>query len=158
MDLSLMDKEKADKAVSRKRRQQSVAAGFSRFAELEQAVQEIRSNALQVLKTPYYRNCKAARNIRRVGMRVIRELCKQMRSETVTIGKERKKRRDGSIAASMRRKLGGPAEPAVVHPLIPSASVSGIDLAVGSSPSGVNFFCFMDNNNPPAVTELTDTP
>lgn len=49
MDLSLMDKEKADKAVSRKRRQQSVAAGFSRFAELEQAVQEIRSNALQVV-------------------------------------------------------------------------------------------------------------
>jgi hypothetical protein len=88
MDLS--EKERVEKAALRKRRQQGVAAGTSRFAELEQAVQEIPiplytrffffstllsllplrfsfpvCSPFQVLKTPYYRNCKAARNIRR---------------------------------------------------------------------------------------------
>jgi hypothetical protein len=46
MDLS--EKERVEKAALRKRRQQGVAAGTSRFAELEQAVQEIRMNTLQV--------------------------------------------------------------------------------------------------------------
>ena len=48
MDLS--EKERVEKAALRKRRQQGVAAGTSRFAELEQAVQEIRMNTLQVCR------------------------------------------------------------------------------------------------------------
>nr|PNR36673.1 hypothetical protein PHYPA_022524 [Physcomitrium patens] len=132
MDLS--EKERVEKAALRKRRQQGVATGTCRFAELEQAVHEIRLNTLLVLKTPYYRNCKAARNIRR-GMRVIRELCKQMRSETVTIGKERKERGDGG--AAKRRKLGGLGEPAG-NSSIPSGSV-GINTVVEGPSAGVNF-------------------
>jgi len=46
MDLS--EKERVEKAALRKRRQQGVAAGTSRFAELEQAVQEMRMNTLLV--------------------------------------------------------------------------------------------------------------
>ncbi|XP_024393776.1 uncharacterized protein [Physcomitrium patens] len=150
MDLS--EKERVEKAALRKRRQQGVAAGTSRFAELEQAVQEIRLNTLLVLKTPYYRNCKAARNIRR-GMRVIRELCKQMRSETVTIGKERKEKGDGS--AAKRRKIGGAAEPAG-NPSVVSGSASA-DPVVGGSPAGVNFV-LLSQNNAPVITELSDSP
>ncbi|KAG0585338.1 hypothetical protein M758_2G003500 [Ceratodon purpureus] len=152
MDLS--EKERVEKAALRKRRQQGVAAGTSRFAELEQAVQEIRINTLQVLKTPYYRNCKSARNIRR-GMRVIRELCKQMRSETVTIGKERKEKGDGSV--TKRRKMVGAADPAG-HPGMASGSAA----VVGGSPAGVNFVLLSENNNnnsnPPVITELSDSP
>lgn len=51
MDLS--EKERVEKAALRKRRQQGVAAGTSRFAELEQAVQEIRMNTLLVLTIPF---------------------------------------------------------------------------------------------------------
>ena len=110
--------------------------------------------SFQVLKTPYYRNCKAARNIRR-GMRVIRELCKQMRSETVTIGKERKEKGDGS--ATKRRKLVGATDPAG-HSARPSGS-AGIDSVVGGSPAGVNFVLLSQNNNtPPVITELSDSP
>lgn len=162
------EKERVEKAALRKRRQQGVAAGTSRFAELEQAVQEIRMNTLLVLKTPYYRNCKAARNIRR-GMRVIRELCKQMRSETVTIGKERKEKGD---SATKRRKLGGAAEPALPGhhhqpaPGTPSGNNADIDPLVGGSPAGVNFVLLtqqqqqQNNNNSftPVITELSDSP
>lgn len=87
-------------------------------------------------------------------MRVIRELCKQMRSETVTIGKERKEKGDGS--ASKRRKLVGAADPAG-HPGMPSGS-AGIDPVVGGSPAGVNFVMLSQNNNPPVITELSDSP
>ena len=48
VEMDLIEKEKAEKAALRRRRQQGVAAGTSRFAELEQAVQEIRINTLQV--------------------------------------------------------------------------------------------------------------
>ncbi|XP_024400219.1 uncharacterized protein [Physcomitrium patens] len=158
MDLS--EKERVEKAALRKRRQQGVATGTCRFAELEQAVHEIRLNTLLVLKTPYYRNCKAARNIRRGaqwhldGMRVIRELCKQMRSETVTIGKERKERGDGG--AAKRRKLGGLGEPAG-NSSIPSGSV-GINTVVEGPSAGGIFVPLSQNNNPPVITELGDSP
>jgi hypothetical protein len=84
-------------------------------------------------------------------MRVIRELCKQMRSETVTIGKERKEKGDGS--ATKRRKLVGAPDPAGQ----PSGS-AGIDSMVGGSPAGVNFVLLEQNNNPPVITELSDSP
>lgn len=92
-------------------------------------------------------------------MRVIRELCKQMRSETVTIGKERKEKGDGS--ATKRRKLVGAADPAG-HPGMASGS-AGIDPVVGGSPAGVNFVLLSENNNnnnnnPPVITELSDSP
>ncbi|KAH8973987.1 hypothetical protein BDL97_01G077700 [Sphagnum fallax] len=131
-----IQKEKEDKEAMRRWRQQGILAGAARFAELEQALQEIRVNALQVLKTPYYRNCKAARNIRRVGMRVMRELCKKMRSETVLIGKERRlgdRGGGGDVSAPKRRRIGTPSEPKV------PATVATADAIVGSSPAGVNF-------------------
>ncbi|CAK9190136.1 unnamed protein product [Sphagnum troendelagicum] len=131
-----IQKEKEDKEAMRRWRQQGILAGAARFAELEQALQEIRVNALQVLKTPYYRNCKAARNIRRVGMRVMRELCKKMRSETVLIGKERRlgdRGGGGDVSAPKRRRIGTPAEPKV------PATVATADAIVGGSPAGVNF-------------------
>ncbi|CAK9857708.1 unnamed protein product [Sphagnum jensenii] len=130
-----IQKEKEDKEAMRRWRQQGILAGAARFAELEQALQEIRVNALQVLKTPYYRNCKAARNIRRVGMRVMRELCKKMRSETVLIGKERRlgDRGGGDVSAPKRRRIGTPAEPRV------PATVATADAIVGGSPAGVDF-------------------
>jgi len=131
-----IQKEKEDKEAMRRWRQQGILAGAARFAELEQALQEIRVNALQVLKTPYYRNCKAARNIRRVGMRVMRELCKKMRSETVLIGKERRlgdRGGGGDVSAPKRRRIGTPSEPKV------PATVATADAIVGGSPAGVNF-------------------
>jgi len=43
-----LQREKEEKAAMRRRRQQGVLAGAARFAQLEQALQEIRVNALQV--------------------------------------------------------------------------------------------------------------
>jgi hypothetical protein len=43
-----IQKEKEDKEAMRRWRQQGILAGAARFAELEQALQEIRVNALQV--------------------------------------------------------------------------------------------------------------
>jgi len=55
------------------------------------------------------------------GMRVMRELCKKMRSETVLIGKERKLGDrgggggggGGDVSAAKRRRIGTPSEPKV---------------------------------------------
>lgn len=98
-------------------------------------------------------------------MRVIRELCKQMRSETVTIGKERKEKGD---SATKRRKLSGAAETATGHPGTPSGNNAAIDPLVGGSPAGVNFVLLSQNNNnnniinnsnvTPVITELSDSP
>lgn len=76
--------------------------------------------------------------------------------EIVIIGKERKKRCDGSIVVLMCRKLGGLVELVVVYFFIFSVFVLGIDLVVGSFFFGVNFFCFMDNNNLFVVIEFID--
>jgi hypothetical protein len=162
-----LQREKEEKAAMRRRRQQGVLAGAARFAQLEQALQEIRVNALQVLQTPYYRNCKAARNIRRVGMRVMRELCKQIRSETVLIGKERKhSEKGGDGNAPKRRKIGTPSEskvPASAPAAAPAAPVAttttttAADAVVGGSPAGVNFV-LVTNNVSATVAEPTPPP
>jgi len=71
-----------------------------------------------------------------VGMRVMRELCKKMRSETVLIGKERRlgdRGGGGDVSAPKRRRIGTPSEPKV------PATVATADAIVGSSPAGVNF-------------------
>jgi hypothetical protein len=43
-----IQKEKEDKEAKRRWRQQGILAGAARFGKLEQALQEIRVNALQV--------------------------------------------------------------------------------------------------------------
>lgn len=94
-------------------------------------------------------------------MRVIRELCKQMRSETVTIGKERKEKGD---SATKRRKLAGESSlPSGQHQHQPN-NASADPSMVGGSPVGVNFVLLQQNqkNNsnatPPVITELSDSP
>ncbi len=72
-----------------------------------------------------------------VGMRVMRELCKKMRSETVLIGKERKLGDrgggGGDVSAPKRRRIGTPSEPKV-----PATVATAADASVGGSPTGVN--------------------
>ncbi len=76
-----------------------------------------------------------------VGMRVMRELCKKMRSETVLIGKERKLGDrgggGGDVSAPKRRRIGTPPEPKVPATV---ATAAAADAIVGGSPAGVNFF------------------
>ncbi|CAM6029771.1 unnamed protein product [Sphagnum balticum] len=77
------------------------------------------------------------------GMRVMRELCKKMRLETVLIGKERKLGESGGggggggdVSAPKRRRIGTPSEPKV-SPIV--ATIAAADAIVGGSPAGVNF-------------------
>ena len=85
-------------------------------------------------------------------MRVIRELCKQMRSETVTIGKEK--------GEGKRRKMAGAPDAAGM-----ASGSGGVDTMVGGSPAGVNFVLLAEeeknnnnSSNPPVITELSDSP
>lgn len=80
-----------------------------------------------------------------VGMRVMRELCKKMRSETVLIGKERKLGDrggggggggGGDVSAPKRRRIGTTSEPKVPATV---ATAAAADAIVGGSPAGVNF-------------------
>jgi hypothetical protein len=75
------------------------------------------------------------------GMRVMRELCKKMRSETVLIGKERKLGDrggggGGTVSAPKRRRIGTPSEPKVSATV---ATIAAADAIVGGSPAGINF-------------------
>ncbi|CAK9202638.1 unnamed protein product [Sphagnum troendelagicum] len=73
-------------------------------------------------------------------MRVMRELCKKMRSETVLIGKERKlgdrRRRRRDVSAPKRRRIGTPSEPKVSATV---ATIAAAGAVVRGSPAGVNF-------------------
>ncbi len=73
------------------------------------------------------------------GMRMMRELCKKMRSETVLIGKERKlgdRGGGGDASARKRRRIGTPSEPKVSATV---ATIAAAGAIVGGSPAGVNF-------------------
>ncbi|CAM6051322.1 unnamed protein product [Sphagnum compactum] len=74
------------------------------------------------------------------AMRVMQELCKKMRSETVLIGKERKLGDrgggGGDVSAPKRRRIGTPSEPKVSATV---ATIAAADAIVGGSPAGVNF-------------------
>ncbi len=100
-------------------------------------------------------------------MRVMRELCKQIRSETVLIGKERKhSEKGGDGNAPKRRKIGTPSEskvPASAPAAAPAAPVAttttttAADAVVGGSPAGVNFV-LVTNNVSATVAEPTPPP
>jgi len=100
-------------------------------------------------------------------MRVMRELCKQIRSETVLIGKERKhSEKGGDGNAPKRRKIGTPSESKVpasapaAAPAVPAAATTtttAADAVVGGSPAGVNFV-LVTNNVSVTVAEPTPPP
>ncbi|CAM6092967.1 unnamed protein product [Calypogeia fissa] len=83
----------------RRRKPKAIVEVKSTFTELRRLLQEMRPSTLQVLKTPYYRNCKAARNMRK-GVRQIRDFCKQVRLETVMLAKKKQ----GEEMSRKRRK------------------------------------------------------
>jgi hypothetical protein len=96
----------------------------------------------------------------------MRELCKQIRSETVLIGKERKhSEKGGDGNAPKRRKIGTPSEskvPAPVPAAAPTAPAAATpttaaDAVVGGSPVGVNFV-LVTNNVSATVAEPTPPP
>ncbi|KAG6557431.1 hypothetical protein Mapa_000702 [Marchantia paleacea] len=83
----------------RRRKPKATVEVNSTFTELRRLLQEMRPSTLQVLRTPYYRNCKAARNMRK-GVRQIRDFCKQVRLETVMLAKKKQ----GEELTKRRRK------------------------------------------------------
>ncbi|OAE18792.1 hypothetical protein AXG93_2396s1450 [Marchantia polymorpha subsp. ruderalis] len=108
----------ADDGEGRRRRKPKATVEVnSTFTELRRLLQEMRPSTLQtdksivssqgnrnvlvhqVLRTPYYRNCKAARNMRK-GVRQIRDFCKQVRLETVMLAKKKQ----GEELTKRRRK------------------------------------------------------
>ncbi|KAL2653056.1 hypothetical protein R1flu_021184 [Riccia fluitans] len=85
--------------AKRRRKPKPTVEVDSTFTELKRLVQEMRPSTIQVLRTPFYRNCKAARNMRK-GVRQIRDFCKQIRLETVLLSKKKL----GEEATKRRRK------------------------------------------------------
>ncbi|KAJ7562303.1 hypothetical protein O6H91_03G063200 [Diphasiastrum complanatum] len=90
-----------EKAPGTQVRQSSVLVmDASKYTQLEQAVQEMRADTLQILRTPYFHNCKATRTIRQV-LRQVGELCKQMRAETVLLAKQKRPSECGTSTAGV---------------------------------------------------------
>ncbi|KAL3684820.1 hypothetical protein R1sor_002842 [Riccia sorocarpa] len=83
----------------RRRKPKATMEVESTYTELKRLLQEMRPYTLQVLRTPYYRNCKAARNMRK-AVRQIRDFCKQVRLETVLLAKKKQ----GDEVTKRRRK------------------------------------------------------
>ncbi|KAG6549283.1 hypothetical protein Mapa_009269 [Marchantia paleacea] len=130
------------KPAAKRKKRQVISASTATFTELQKILQEMRPYTLQVLRTPYYRNCKAARNMRR-GMRQIRDLCKQVRIETVSLGKRNK------VEGTRRRRR--PVKPAPIEDGIVSPpggeEVTRSDIIAGESQDGRN-----------GVTEVSELP
>lgn len=69
----------------------------SKYAQIRSLLRDLRPAFIEILKAPDYRNGKSAFEIRR-GMKNMMELCKQLRTETVNLGKN-KRSLDGIPAA-----------------------------------------------------------
>lgn len=91
-------------ASARRRRKSGAAAGIeivdlhdSKYAQIRSLLRDLRPAFIEILRAPDYRNGKSAFEIRR-GMKNMIELCKQLRTETVNLGKN-KRSLDGIPAA-----------------------------------------------------------
>ncbi|XP_057872142.1 uncharacterized protein LOC131078452 isoform X1 [Cryptomeria japonica] len=90
----------AASATARKRRKtgtpESVYFYDSKYAKIRTTLRELRPVFIEILKTPDYRSSRHALEVCK-GMRQMMELCKQLRTETCMLGKN--KRSDCTPAA-----------------------------------------------------------
>eukprot|EP01018_Ginkgo_biloba_P034152 Gb_28032 [translate_table: standard] len=81
---------------ARRRRKGGAAQGIenvdlqdSKYAQIRALLKDLRPSFIEILKAPDYRNSKPALDVRR-GMKQMMELCKQLRAETVSLGKNKR--------------------------------------------------------------------
>eukprot|EP00250_Pteridium_aquilinum_P006070 c16055_g1_i1 orf=202-633(+) len=81
-----------DGKSSRKRKRisdLSVDLTGTKFGQLRRVLQELRPYVLEVLRCPDFQNSRSAPLVRK-GTKQVREICKQLRQETVMLAKQKK--------------------------------------------------------------------
>lgn len=129
-----------DAKSSRKRKRitdLSVDLTGTKFGQLRRVLQELRPYVLEVLRSPDYQNSRSAPIVRQ-GTKQLKELCKQLRAETMLLAKQKKASdpplavkenwEESSIKKQMEVEVEGPISVDDLGPPL-----------VGCSPHGWNF-------------------
>ncbi|KAI5071731.1 hypothetical protein GOP47_0013982 [Adiantum capillus-veneris] len=98
LDVQILDMEDGKSIRKRKRTTDlSVDLTSTKFGQLRRVLQELRPYVLEVLRSPDFQNNRSSPLVRKVTKQV-REICKELRQETMMLAKQ-KKASDTSAAA-----------------------------------------------------------
>lgn len=127
------------KSIRKRKRfnDQSVDLTGTKFGQLRRVLQELRPFVLEVLRAPDFQNSRSVPTVRK-GTKQVREICKQLRQETMLLAKQKKVGDPSSAAtesleeSSMKKQVRAEIESLIF------ADDPGPSL-VGCAPVGWNF-------------------